>query len=120
VEVMVAEAPLQSAPRNSDATAEHSSPKFDAANIKISDEFFAPIQKARLNQRVEARLRENLSSEHYASFDLFIYVSKAGSCPWAQQMYVFEKQGGALELLHNWPVSTGRERTERTPSGART
>ncbi|MGY9106775.1 MAG: L,D-transpeptidase [Alphaproteobacteria bacterium] len=120
VEVMVAEAPSLSSVSSGEPVAQDEAPKFDASGIVITEEYFAPIEAARLTQRVEARLRDNLTSDHYSSFDLFIYVSKAGSGPWAQQMYVFEKQGGQLELLHNWPVSTGRERTERTPTGITT
>jgi hypothetical protein len=47
-------------------------------------------------------------------------VSKADHGPWAQRMYVFQKQpSGNLSLLYNWPVSTGRERIELAPSGAK-
>ncbi len=120
VEVLVAEAPSISPLPNGETVSKNETSEFDAADIIIAEEYFAPIEAARITQRVEARLRDNLSSDHYSSFDLFIYVSKAGTGPWAQQMYVFEKQGGGLELLHNWPVSTGRERTERTPTGLRT
>ncbi len=49
-----------------------------------------------------------------------VYVSKADSGPWAQRMYVFKKQaGGNLDLLYNWPVSTGRELVEFAPGGQR-
>lgn len=53
-----------------------------------------------------------------ANFELFLYVSKADAGPWAQHMYVFQKQTtGDLKLLYNWPVSTGRERLEFNPAG---
>lgn len=68
--------------------------------------------------RVMLRLRDNLTSEMLEHFELFLYVSKASSGPWAQRMYVFRKEaGGNLDLLYNWPVSTGRELNEYAPTG---
>lgn len=66
---------------------------------------------------VARRLRNKLNGELFADFQLFLYVSKAANGPIAQHMYVFHKgPGGALELLYDWPVSTGRDRSE--PNGA--
>lgn len=68
--------------------------------------------------RVEERLKASLTSEMAENFSLFLYVSKADSGPWAQRMYVFQKQAnGDLNLLYNWPVSTGREQLELNPQG---
>ncbi len=70
--------------------------------------------------RVMLRLKDSLTSEMLANFELFLYVSKAESGPLAQRMYVFRKQaGGNLALLYNWPVSTGRELVEFAPNGQR-
>ena len=70
--------------------------------------------------RVEQRLKDNLTKEMFANFELFLYVSKADKGPWAQRMYVFAKEpSGNLTLLHDWPVSTGRERIEVSASGQR-
>ena len=70
--------------------------------------------------RVQERLRGNLTGELYANFDLFLYVSKAERGPWAQRMYVFEKEGsGDLVMLHAWPVSTGRPARALTKHGVR-
>ena len=70
--------------------------------------------------RVEDRLKASLTSEMVDNFELFLYVSKAESGPWAQRMYVFQKQpSGDLTLLYNWPVSTGREKVEFNPEGHR-
>lgn len=67
---------------------------------------------------VEERLKSSLSDELYSDFALFLYVSKAVSGPLAQQMYVFTKdQNGTLDLLYDWPVSTGRDRTELNGEG---
>jgi lipoprotein-anchoring transpeptidase ErfK/SrfK len=68
--------------------------------------------------RVQERLKASLTSEMVDNFSLFLYVSKADSGPWAQRMYVFQKQAsGDLNLLYNWPVSTGREQVELNPQG---
>ena len=70
--------------------------------------------------RVMLRLKDSLTGEMLQNFELFLYVSKAESGPWAQRMYVFKKQGsGDLDLLYNWPVSTGRELVEFAPNGNR-
>ncbi len=70
--------------------------------------------------RIEQRLKDNLTKEMLANFELFLYVSKADKGPWAQRMYVFAKEpSGNLALLHDWPVSTGRERIEVSASGQR-
>ncbi|MBV9330812.1 MAG: L,D-transpeptidase [Alphaproteobacteria bacterium] len=66
------------------------------------------------------RLKENLSPEMLANFDLFLYVSKAERGPWAQHMYVFAKaESGDLDLKYNWLVSTGREKVEFNDAGVR-
>jgi len=70
--------------------------------------------------RVEERLKDNLNQELYDDFKLFLYVSKAANGPWAQQMYVFRKKpDGDLAFVHDWPVSTGRERIEYDSAGDR-
>jgi lipoprotein-anchoring transpeptidase ErfK/SrfK len=70
--------------------------------------------------RVMLRLKDSLTTEMLKNFELFVYVSKADSGPLAQRMYVFRKQAsGDLNLLYNWPVSTGRELVEFAPNGQR-
>ncbi len=65
------------------------------------------------------RLKDSLTEEMLANFEMFLYVSKADHGPLAQRMYVFQKQpGNDLKLAYDWPVSTGRERVEISPSGA--
>lgn len=79
----------------------------------------APLAPSELN-RVLVRMKENLTPELLASFELFLYVSKADHGPWAQHMYVFEKSArGDLNLAYNWPVSTGREQVEFNKAGIR-
>lgn len=68
--------------------------------------------------RVQQRLKDNLTGDLYAHFDLFLYVSKAEKGPLAQRMYVFAKDdAGNLTLRDNWPVSTGREKVEYNKAG---
>ncbi len=68
--------------------------------------------------QVEQRLKDNLTSEMFNNFNLFLYVSKASNGPWSQRMFVFQKEpSGDLALAYNWPVSTGRERIEFNPGG---
>jgi lipoprotein-anchoring transpeptidase ErfK/SrfK len=70
--------------------------------------------------RVTQHFRSSLTKEMLANFELFLYVSKADRGVAAQRMYVFQKQdSGDLVLLHNWPVSTGRELVEYAPNGTK-
>jgi hypothetical protein len=70
------------------------------------------------SQFVAARLGAVLTPEMVRNFDLFLYVSKADRGPFSQHMYVFEKQSsGDLNLLYDWPVSTGREQREINARG---
>jgi hypothetical protein len=107
--------------------------------LKLSNQFasLAPLKPVRIapalkfgNSSVMAapivhvadRLRNRLSRDLYANFDLFLYVSKSMDGPLAQHMYVFTKDRGetnSLTLLHDWPVSTGRERMETDIRGVR-
>ncbi len=80
----------------------------------------APLPSAGEIARVEERLRANLTSELLANFDLFLYVSEAERGPWAQRMYVFDRQpDNDMTLLHAWPVSTGRDARVLTKRGLR-
>lgn len=68
--------------------------------------------------RVEQRLKDSLTADLYAHFDLFLYVSKAETGPLAQRMYVFAKgSAGHLTLRDYWAVSTGREKVEYNTAG---
>lgn len=55
-------------------------------------------------------------------FENFIYVSKAKSGSWAQNLFLFRKSAeGTFVFVENFLISTGRERSEKyfttTPSG---
>lgn len=77
-----------------------------------------PVQAAPPSSTLTARLQQTLTPELARNFDLFLYVSKAAHGPIAQRMYVFRRRtNGSFDLLHDWPVSTGRERVERNALG---
>lgn len=57
-----------------------------------------------------------------AYFDLYLYINKAESGPFAQEMLIYGQEAdGDLTLQHRWLTSTGREQYERyfttTPVG---
>jgi len=71
---------------------------------------------------VAERVRQSVPAELFPYFDVYLYVSKAASGPWAQHMFVYHKtDSGKLAFEETFPVSTGRERHEKyftsTPSG---
>lgn len=67
------------------------------------------------------RMLASLPDEVEPYFDLYLYVSKAEAGPIAQHMFVYARAtDGTLALIHDWPVSTGREKREKTPSGRKT
>lgn len=73
-------------------------------------------------EEVALRVRSSVPAHLYPYFDVFLYVSKAASGPWAQHMYVFHKDpSGQLAFEESFPVSTGREMREKyfttTPTG---
>jgi lipoprotein-anchoring transpeptidase ErfK/SrfK len=75
-----------------------------------------------LARGVAARIAEKVPAALNPYFDLYFYVSKAASGPWAQRIFIFHKNSdGALEFEESFHVSTGRERSEQyftaTPTG---
>jgi lipoprotein-anchoring transpeptidase ErfK/SrfK len=114
-------------PHDQVATATPSRPAFELAPQQQQQAPAAPAPRPDVSMpgpaeltRVMLRLKDNLTGEMLANFELFLYVSKASSGPWAQRMYVFGRQaGGDLKLMYNWPVSTGREIVEYAPNGQR-
>ncbi len=67
------------------------------------------------------RMLAGLPDEVEPYFDLYLYVSKAEAGPIAQHMFVYTRAAdGTMSLIHDWPVSTGREKKEKTPSGRKT
>jgi hypothetical protein len=91
-----------------------------APNERITSPKLSPDQRHIAASRAEERLREALTDDLLRHFSLFLYVSKAEHGVLAQHMFVFDRQAhGTLHLLHAWPVSTGREQIEQSPSGVR-
>ena len=71
---------------------------------------------------VAERIKESVPSQLFPYFDVYLYVSKAAHGAWAQHMFVYHKtDSGRLAFEETFPVSTGRERSEKyfttTPAG---
>ena len=82
----------------------------------------SPVSLVQLDNGVASlvadHLTVNLSPEMLRNFDLFVYVDKADVGPFAQRMFVLRKaEDSSLALLHDWPVSTGRETLEPDQHG---
>jgi hypothetical protein len=97
----------------------HLAPQPSAADV-IADPPAGDLPRPSYGEivRVTHHLRDSLTRDMLTHFKLFLYVSKASAGPWAQHMYVFDRQpDGEFKLLHNWAVSTGREKVEYDPAG---
>lgn len=89
---------------------------------------FSAVQAARYEKVAQedvadpaVRMLKGTPDEVEPYFDLYLYISKASAGPIAQHMFVYERGvDGTMTLKHDWPVSTGREKKERTPSGRKT
>ncbi len=73
-------------------------------------------------ERVLARVEAKVPGELASYFNTILYVSKASSGPWAQRMFVFQRDAyGEFIPVDQFAVSTGREKQERyftaTPTG---
>jgi lipoprotein-anchoring transpeptidase ErfK/SrfK len=71
---------------------------------------------------VAERVKESVPPELFPYFHTYLYVSKAANGAWAQHMFVFHRaDNGRLAFDDSFPVSTGRERSEKyftsTPAG---
>ncbi|HEY5336823.1 MAG TPA: L,D-transpeptidase [Rhizomicrobium sp.] len=71
---------------------------------------------------VAQRVKDSVPAELFAYFHTYLYVSKAADGSWAQHMFVFHRaDNGRLVFEETFPVSTGRERSEKyfttTPTG---
>jgi lipoprotein-anchoring transpeptidase ErfK/SrfK len=111
------------------ATSAVATPKAEAEQQPATP-MFVPITEApqlpvteKLSPRPEdANLRYDVATRHLLDavpddiepyFDLFMYVSKAGSGPLGQHMFVFQRDSdGKIVPYAEWRVSTGREKWE--------
>ncbi len=71
---------------------------------------------------VATHVSQKIPADLAPYFDVVIYVSKAAEGPWAQRLFLFHKNAdGTLTYEESFPVSTGRERSEKyftaTPTG---
>ncbi len=67
----------------------------------VGPPYTLPTDPAHLGRSPKAHMLKKIPAHLYPYFDLFLYVNKAQSGPWAQQMFVFEKvrtAGGARTL----------------------
>jgi lipoprotein-anchoring transpeptidase ErfK/SrfK len=82
-----------------------------------------PVDNAYLQaDAVAERVKESVPSQLFPYFDVYLYVSKAAHGAWAQHMFVYHRtDSGRLAFEEAFPVSTGRERSEKyfttTPAG---
>ncbi len=91
-----------------------------AAPAAVPEAAPAPAGKVDLSDPA-TRMLASLPDEVEPYFDLYLYVSKAEAGPIAQHMFVYSRAtDGTMSLLYDWPVSTGREKKEKTPSGRKT
>jgi lipoprotein-anchoring transpeptidase ErfK/SrfK len=61
----------------------------------------------------ERRLFETVPDDIEGYFDLFMYVSKSDRGPFAQRMFIFQRDAdGRIVPYAEWQVSTGREKIE--------
>lgn len=85
------------------------------------DDVAAPVAAPAATRQAMARLKDSLTPEMLAHFELFLFVSKADKGPLAQRMYVFRKDAaGELTLAYDWAASTGREKPEISAIGHHT
>lgn len=106
-------------PRDEFKSAQAGAIPANAAVEKVSLEIdLSSFSKPHIEPFSVKHLRQMLTPELAKNFDLFLYVSKAAHGPYAQRMYVLRKDAkGKFALLHDWQVSTGRERSERNALG---
>jgi lipoprotein-anchoring transpeptidase ErfK/SrfK len=72
-----------------------------------------PDAEIPLSTAAERRLFETVPNEIESYYDLFMYVSKSNRGPFAQRMFVFQRDAdGKIIPYAEWPVSTGREKIE--------
>lgn len=77
------------------------------------------VHSAEEAEAVRRHVDRMISPKVKSEFPLLMYINKAGSGPMAQHAYLFEYEGGELKYLDTWLVSTGREKQETSPKGAR-
>jgi lipoprotein-anchoring transpeptidase ErfK/SrfK len=72
-----------------------------------------PLDNDQLFVAAQRRLFDTVPNEIEGYYDLFMYVSKANRGPFAQRMFVFQRDtDGKIIPYAEWRVSTGREKLE--------
>ena len=85
-----------------------------APELPVTETITTNPEDANLRYDVATRhLKDAVPADIEPYFDLFMYVSKAGSGPLGQRMFVFQRDAdGKLVPYAEWRVSTGREQWE--------
>ena len=85
-----------------------------APELPVTETLSASPDDANLRYAVATRhLMDAVPDDIEPYFDLFMYVSKAGSGPIGQRMFVFQRDAdGKIVPYAEWRVSTGREKFE--------
>jgi L,D-transpeptidase catalytic domain len=97
---------------------QHATPMF----VPITEAPQLPLTETLTERPEDANVRYEVATRHLLGavpddiepyFDLFLYVSKAGTGPLAQRMFVFQRDtDGRIVPYAEWRVSTGREQWE--------
>jgi hypothetical protein len=70
---------------------------------------------------IEERMLAKVPDDIEPYFDMLLYVSRGSHGPYAQKLYVFEREGSGFKPYAQWLASTGREQDEKywtgTPDG---
>lgn len=82
-----------------------------APELPVTEKITDSADDANLRYEVATRhLMDAVPNDIEPYFDLFMYVSKAGSGPLGQRMFVFQRDAdGKIVPYAEWRVSTGRE-----------
>jgi lipoprotein-anchoring transpeptidase ErfK/SrfK len=89
------------------------SPKVPSQPATTVDDAVRPDEGLPLFSVAERRLFGTVPDDIEGYFDLFMYVSKSNRGPFAQHMFVFQRDAdGKIIPYAEWPVSTGREKIE--------
>ncbi|MBI1210112.1 MAG: L,D-transpeptidase family protein [Alphaproteobacteria bacterium] len=111
--VPMAQAPTVEAVRNAPMLAPaRAKVREPAPELPVTERISSGPEDANLRYEVATRhLMDAVPDDIEPYFDLFLYVSKAGSGPLGQHMFVFQRDAdGKIVPYAEWRVSTGREK----------
>lgn len=97
-------------PSASDALAAY---RTDIEAQDVQSASVSPEEIEFFRRRAEKRL-----ASRSKKYDVVVYINKSANGPTAQHAFLFVPDGGGLQPLDVWLVSTGREQQETSPKGA--